>query len=54
MTIRNLIKFLFNTLMIGALITGVLGFIIRWGEFQPYFSEQTLVLFFLRLFGSLV
>lgn len=40
MTIRNLIKFLFNTLMIGALITGVLGFIIRWGEFQPYFSEQ--------------
>ncbi|MFK4996628.1 KinB-signaling pathway activation protein [Bacillus sp. N9] len=39
MTIRNLIKFLFNSLVLGGLITGVLGFVIRWNEFQPYFAE---------------
>lgn len=39
MTIRNLIKFLFNTLVIGGLLTGVLGFVIRWGEFQHYFTD---------------
>lgn len=39
MTIRNLIKFLFNSLLLGGLLTGVLGFLIRWGEFQPYFTD---------------
>jgi len=38
-TIRNLIKFLFNSLILGGLLTGILGFIIRWSEFQPYFTE---------------
>lgn len=39
MTIRNLIKFLFNSLMLGGLLTGILGFVIRWDEFQPYFID---------------
>ncbi|MCJ8009643.1 KinB-signaling pathway activation protein [Lederbergia wuyishanensis] len=39
MTIRNLMKFLFNSLILGGLITGILGFIIRWSEFQPYFTD---------------
>ena len=39
MTIRYLIKFLFNSLMLGGIITGIFGFFIRWGEFQPYFVE---------------
>ncbi|MBP1914466.1 KinB-signaling pathway activation protein [Lederbergia galactosidilytica] len=39
MTIRNLIKFLFNSLLLGGIITGILGFLIRWNEFQPYFTE---------------
>nr|WP_233711600.1 KinB-signaling pathway activation protein [Lederbergia citrisecunda] len=34
-----MIKFLFNSLILGGLITGILGFIIRWSEFQPYFTE---------------
>ncbi|MEK3889053.1 KinB-signaling pathway activation protein [Bacillus sp. FSL K6-3431] len=42
MTIRNLIKFLFNSLMLGGLTTGILGFFIRWNEFQPYFMELNL------------
>lgn len=40
MTIRNLIKFLFNSLILGGLITGILGFFIRWSEFQPYFTDM--------------
>nr|WP_249317183.1 KinB-signaling pathway activation protein [Bacillus sp. FJAT-50079] len=34
-----MIKFLFNSLVLGGLVTGILGFIIRWNEFQPYFVE---------------
>ncbi|MBS4179613.1 KinB-signaling pathway activation protein [Lederbergia citrea] len=40
MTIRNLIKFLFNSLILGGIITGILGFFIRWSEFQPYFADM--------------
>jgi KinB signaling pathway activation protein len=28
-----------NTLIIGGLTTAVVGFIVRWSEFQPYFTE---------------
>lgn len=39
MSIRYLIKFLFNSLILGGLVTGFLGFVIRWNEFQPYFTD---------------
>lgn len=37
MTSRNVVKLFFSTLLIGALVTGITGFIIRWDEFVPYF-----------------
>ncbi|WP_394239210.1 KinB-signaling pathway activation protein [Niallia oryzisoli] len=39
MTSRNVVKLFFSTLLIGALVTGITGFIIRWDEFAPYFSN---------------
>jgi len=36
-TSRNVVKLFFSTLLIGALVTGITGFIIRWDEFVPYF-----------------
>jgi len=38
-TSRNVVKLFFSTLLIGALVTGITGFIIRWDEFAPYFSN---------------
>nr|WP_249306348.1 KinB-signaling pathway activation protein [Lederbergia citrea] len=35
-----MIKFLFNSLILGGIITGILGFFIRWSEFQPYFADM--------------
>ncbi|KAA9011001.1 KinB-signaling pathway activation protein [Niallia endozanthoxylica] len=37
MTSRNVVKLFFSTLLIGALVTGITGFIIRWDEFASYF-----------------
>ncbi|WP_338450567.1 KinB-signaling pathway activation protein [Niallia oryzisoli] len=37
MTSRNVVKLFFTTLLIGGLVTGITGFIIRWNEFAPYF-----------------
>ena len=39
MTIRNWLRFFFSTLLLGGIITGILGFLIRWSEFQPYFTD---------------
>ncbi|MBM7716188.1 KinB-signaling pathway activation protein [Siminovitchia sp. FSL H7-0308] len=39
MTIRNWLRFFFTTLFLGGIITGILGFVIRWNEFQPYFTK---------------
>lgn len=39
MTIRNWLRFFFTTLFLGGIITGILGFVIRWSEFQPYFTD---------------
>jgi KinB signaling pathway activation protein len=38
-TIRNWLRFFFTTLLLGGIITGILGFVIRWSEFQPYFAD---------------
>ncbi len=36
---RNLVKLFFSTLLIGALTTGIVGFIVRWDEFEPFFTH---------------
>ncbi|MEI5909234.1 KinB-signaling pathway activation protein [Bacillus spongiae] len=40
MTIRNWIKFFFSTLVVGGVVTGILGFIIRWDEFSNWFYDM--------------
>ncbi|MGJ7923023.1 KinB-signaling pathway activation protein [Neobacillus sp. LXY-4] len=43
MNSRNLVKLFFSTSLLGALITGVVGFVVRWEEFKPFFSNFDLV-----------
>ena len=38
-TSRNWVKLFMTTLVIGGLTTAIVGFIVRWNEFQPYFTE---------------
>jgi len=38
-TSRNWVKLFMTTLGIGGLTTAIVGFIVRWNEFQPYFTE---------------
>ncbi|WP_043931524.1 KinB-signaling pathway activation protein [Bacillus sp. EB01] len=39
MTSRNWVKLFFNTLILGALVTIIVGFIVRWNEFAPLFAD---------------
>lgn len=39
MTIRNWVKFFFNGLLIGGVVTAVLGLIVRWEFFSGYLAE---------------
>lgn len=39
MTVRNWLRFFFSTLFLGGVLTGILGFLIRWSEFKPYFTS---------------
>ncbi|WP_338473131.1 KinB-signaling pathway activation protein [Niallia sp. XMNu-256] len=43
MTSRNVVKLFFSTLLIGGFVTSVTGFIVRWGEFSPYFKNIELL-----------
>jgi KinB signaling pathway activation protein len=36
-TSRNVVKLFFSTLLIGGIVTGITGFIVRWQEFGLYF-----------------
>lgn len=36
---RYVVRLFLSTLMLGGLVTGVIGFVIRWDEFQPYFTD---------------
>jgi KinB signaling pathway activation protein len=38
-TSRNWVKLFLNTLLVGGLTTAIVGFIVRWNEFEPYFTE---------------
>jgi KinB signaling pathway activation protein len=42
-TSRNWVKLFINTLLVGGLTTAIVGFIVRWNEFQPYFTEFKLI-----------
>jgi KinB signaling pathway activation protein len=50
MTSRNLVKLFFSTLLIGGIATGILGFIVRWDEFQPYFLNFQVIDIIMSLF----
>nr|WP_295975305.1 KinB-signaling pathway activation protein [uncultured Bacillus sp.] len=39
MTSRNVVKLFFTTLFIGGIVTIITGFIVRWNEFAPYFTD---------------
>lgn len=43
MTSRNWVKLFMTTLLIGGLTTAVVGFIVRWDEFMPYFTEMKIL-----------
>lgn len=45
MTSRNWVKLFLNTLAVGAITTGVVGFIVRWGEFQQLLSDFSIIEF---------
>jgi KinB signaling pathway activation protein len=42
-TSRNWVKLFLTTLMVGGLTTVIVGFVIRWREFLPYFSEFKII-----------
>ncbi|MGG5254648.1 KinB-signaling pathway activation protein [Neobacillus sp. SM06] len=39
MTSRNWVNLFLKTLVIGGLTTAIVGFVVRWNEFMPYFTE---------------
>ena len=39
MTIRNWIRLFLSTLFVGGVTAGVIGFIVRWNEFEPLFKN---------------
>ena len=39
MTSRNWVRLFMTTLVIGGLTTAIVGFIVRWSEFQSYFTD---------------
>lgn len=42
-TSRNVVKLFFSTLIIGGIVTGITGFIVRWNEFAPYFVNGSVL-----------
>jgi KinB signaling pathway activation protein len=53
-TSRNVVKLFFSTLLIGGIVTGLTGFLIRWEEFVVYFSNielMQIISSFFWLFG---
>ncbi|MEH7096421.1 KinB-signaling pathway activation protein [Neobacillus vireti] len=43
MTSRNLVRLFMSTLLVGGVTTAIVGFIIRWEEFQPYFIDFKII-----------
>jgi KinB signaling pathway activation protein len=53
-TSRNWVKLFINTLFVGGITTAIVGFIVRWNEFQPYFTEFKLIDIFSTLIWLIV
>jgi KinB signaling pathway activation protein len=49
-TSRYLVKLFFTTLLLGGITTGIVGFIVRWDEFEPYFLNLQFVNIMMTLF----
>jgi KinB signaling pathway activation protein len=49
-TSRNLVKLFFSTLFIGGITTGIVGFIVRWNEFEHYFTNFQFIDIVMTLF----
>ncbi|MCM3728625.1 KinB-signaling pathway activation protein [Neobacillus cucumis] len=43
MTSRNWVRLFMSTLLVGGITTAIVGFIIRWDEFQPYFTHFQII-----------
>lgn len=43
MNSRNWVKLFFSTLLVGGVTTGLVGFVVRWDEFEPFFSDFQLL-----------
>lgn len=43
MTSRNWVRLFTTSLLVGGVTTAIMGFIIRWNEFQPYFTEFKII-----------
>jgi KinB signaling pathway activation protein len=42
-TSRNLVRLFMTTLLVGGITTVIVGFIVRWNEFETYFTELQIV-----------
>jgi KinB signaling pathway activation protein len=40
---RNVVKLFFSTLLIGAVVTGIVGFVVQWEKFEPFFTNFELM-----------
>ena len=40
---RYVVKLFLSTLLVGGISTAIIGFIVRWTEFQPYFTDFNLI-----------
>lgn len=49
-TSRNLVRLFFTTLLLGGTATGIIGFIVRWDEFKPYFLNFQVIDIIMSLF----
>ncbi|MFO1441958.1 KinB-signaling pathway activation protein [Bacillus sp. Bva_UNVM-123] len=43
MTSRNWVKLFFSTLLVGGITTGIVGFLVRWKEYQSLFANVELL-----------
>ncbi|HWK21433.1 MAG TPA: KinB-signaling pathway activation protein [Ureibacillus sp.] len=53
MTIRNWVKFFLMCMLIGGVVTGIAGIIVRWNFFQPYLADGQIGEF-LAAFGWMI
>ncbi|GHI00444.1 KinB-signaling pathway activation protein [Neobacillus kokaensis] len=43
MTSRNLVKLFWNTLLVGGVVTALVGVLVRWHELQPFFADFKII-----------